>query len=141
MNKIKILTLSAFTAFTLFSFTTLPAKRSTLNVSTLSMKTTGAKATWKKDSHDFGEIPQGKPVTVEFSFTNSGDAALLITDVHTSCGCTAPDYPKEPIAAGKTSTIKVTYNANAVGAFSKTITVKTNGEEETKVLTIKGTVK
>ncbi len=140
MNKIKILTLSALTAFTLFSFTTLPTGvNPTHPVSVL--KTTGAKATWKKDSHDFGEIPQGKPVSVEFTFTNSGDAALLITDVHTSCGCTASDYPKEPIAAGKTSTIKVTYNANAIGVFSKTITVKSNGEEDTKVLTIKGTVK
>lgn len=140
MNKIKSITLLAFTAFTMFSFTTLPTEiNPTHPVSFL--KTTGAKATWKKDSHDFGEIPQGKPVTVEFTFTNSGDAALLITDVHTSCGCTASDYPKEPIASGKTSTIKVTYNASAPGAFSKTITVKSNGEEEMKVLTIRGTVK
>lgn len=106
------------------------------------IKTTGdPKASWVKDSHDFGVIPQGKPVSIEFKFTNSGDAALLITDVVTSCGCTASDYPKEPIPAGKSSTIKVTYNASAIGGFSKTITVKSNELETAKVLTIKGTVK
>ncbi len=141
MNKLKFFTLSAAIAFTLLSFTTLPTVFND-ECSTLMMNPSSApKAIWTKDIHDFGEIPQGKPVTIEFTFTNSGDAPLIITDVKTSCGCTAPDYPKEPIAAGKKSTIKVTYNAAAVGAFNKVITVLTNEKETTKTLTIKGTVK
>src|SRR4051812_8640087 len=108
MNKVKIFTLSAIASFMLFSFTTLPLNS---EQHLFHENLSAPKAVWVKDIHDFGEIPQGKPVSVEFSFTNTGDAALLITDVKTSCGCTAPDYPKEPIAPGKTSTIKVTYNA------------------------------
>ena len=99
------------------------------------------KVSWAKESHDFGEIPQGKPVSVEFAFTNTGEAPLLIADVATSCGCTASDYSKEPIAPGKSSKIKVTYNAANIGAFTKNITVNFSEAEAKKVLTIKGTVK
>lgn len=99
------------------------------------------KVTWVKEAHDFGEIPQGKPVSVEFAFTNAGETPLLIADVATSCGCTASDYSKEPIAPGKSSKIKVTYNAANMGAFTKSITVNFSDTEAKKVLTIKGTVK
>jgi hypothetical protein len=99
------------------------------------------KVTWEKDTHDFGEIPQGKPVSVEFAFTNAGNTPLLIADVATSCGCTASDYSKEPIALGKSSKIKVTYNAANMGAFTKNITVNFSDAEAKKVLMIKGTVK
>ena len=100
-----------------------------------------SKVTWEKEAYDFGEIPQGKPVSTEFVFTNIGEAPLLIADVATSCGCTASDYSKEPIAPGKSSKIKVTYNAANVGAFTKSITVNFSDAEANKVLTIKGTVK
>jgi hypothetical protein len=96
---------------------------------------------WEKESHDFGEIPQGKPVTVSFSFTNKGDEPILIADVATSCGCTASDYSKEPILPGASSTITATYNAAAAGAFNKSITVNFNEPSAKKVLLIKGTVK
>lgn len=100
-----------------------------------------AKISWVKDVHDFGEIPQGKPVTVEFSFANTGDEPLLIADVVPSCGCTASDYSKEAIAPGKSSSIKVTYNAASTGSFSKTITVNFVDGSLRKLLSIKGTVK
>jgi hypothetical protein len=96
---------------------------------------------WEKESHDFGEIPQGTPVTVSFSFTNKGDEPILIADVATSCGCTASNYSKEPILPGASSTITATYNAVAAGAFNKSITVNFNEESAKKVLMIKGTVK
>lgn len=140
MYKLKNVALSAITVFLLFSFTTLPVGLNPKHNASLS-KTTGAKISWKKDVYDFGEIPQGKPVTIYFEFTNDGDSPLIISDVVASCGCTVPDYPKEPIAAGKSSKIKVTYNAANKGTFSKTITVKSNDEAATKLLTIKGTVK
>ncbi len=94
---------------------------------------------WKSDELDLGNIPQGKPVTVQFEFTNTGKEAIVITNVATSCGCTVADYPKKPIAANEKSTITATYNAAAVGAFTKTITV-TLGDNQTKILRIKGTV-
>ena len=99
------------------------------------------KVLWAEESHDFGEIPQGKPVSVEFNFTNTGEEPLLIADVKTSCGCTASDYTKEPVAAGKSSKIKVTYNAAAIGVFTKAITVNFSDAASQKILTIKGTVK
>jgi len=95
---------------------------------------------WKSEQIDLGEIPQGKPATIEFEFTNTGKTAIIITNVKASCGCTATDYTKEPIAAGKKAIVKATYNAAAKGAFSKTVTVTTNAEEAPKVLSFKGTV-
>ena len=95
---------------------------------------------WNEQSFDFGKIEKGKPVTHEFSFTNNGTAPLLIMGVRPSCGCTTPDWTKEPIPAGETGFIKATYNAAAIGAFNKTITVTSNVDGNPVVLTIKGVV-
>jgi hypothetical protein len=95
---------------------------------------------WKSEQIDLGQIPQGKPVTIEFEFENTGKTAVIITNVKASCGCTATDYTKEPIAPGKKAQVKATYNAAAKGAFTKTVTVTTNAEEAPKVLSFKGTV-
>jgi len=135
MKKITFALTICIASFSLMSFSVSPT-----NVSTV-YSSTALKVTWAKESHDFGEIPQGKPVSVEFTFTNSGDEPLLIADVATSCGCTASDYTKEPIAPGKTSKIKVTYNAANPGNFTKTITVNFQDASLKKVLNIKGTVK
>lgn len=93
-------------------------------------------------THDFGTINEnGGPVSVEFPFTNSGDANLLIYEAKAECGCTTPDYPKAPIAPGKGGKIKVTYNPlGRPGAFDKVITVKTNGKPGKVRLKIRGTV-
>ncbi|MEG1617739.1 MAG: DUF1573 domain-containing protein [Bacteroidales bacterium] len=98
--------------------------------------------TFDTTSHDFGNFDEsiGK-VTTEFKFTNSGKAPLLITRTAASCGCTTPEYPKEPIAPGKSGTIKVTYNAKGrPGVFQKTIYVMSNAEPEKSTLIIKGKV-
>ena len=138
MKQIKTLSIIAITCIALMSFTSL----SMVNYQTIvNASDSFIKVAWAKESHDFGEIPQGKPVSVEFAFTNTGDAPLLIADVATSCGCTASDYSKEPIAPGASSKIKVTYNAANIGAFTKTITVNFSDAEAKKVLMIKGTVK
>lgn len=134
MKKLQFALIICIASFSLMSFT------APTHVST-AYNSTALKVTWAKESHDFGEIPQGKPVSVEFTFTNSGDEPLLIADVATSCGCTASDYTKEPIAPGKTSKIKVTYNAANPGNFTKTITVNFQDASLKKVLNIKGTVK
>ena len=100
-----------------------------------------AKVSWAAESHDFGEIPRGKPVSVEFTFTNTGDEPLIVENAQTSCGFTVSDYTTEPIAPGKSSSIKVSYNAAATGSFTKVVTVNFNDAALKKVLNIKGTVK
>jgi hypothetical protein len=93
-----------------------------------------------KTEHDFGTIPQGDPVSCEFTFTNDGDAPLILTDVKASCGCTTPDWPQEPIMPGAKGVIKATYNAAAAGAFDKTITVYSNSSKPELILKLKGVV-
>lgn len=101
-----------------------------------------AAITFKQTTHDFGTFAEelGK-VTTEFTFTNTGNAPLLITRTAASCGCTTPEYPKEPIAPGKSGVIKVTYNAKGrPGVFQKTVYVFANTDPEKNTLIIKGKV-
>ena len=103
---------------------------------------TGAEAEFKfeTESHDFGKIPQGKPVTYEFKFTNVGDQPLIITNVETTCGCTVPEFSKTPIKKGESGIIKASFNAAAAQPFIKQLTVKSNARTPVKVLIIKGEV-
>jgi hypothetical protein len=95
---------------------------------------------WASTTHDFGKIKQGTPVTHEFTFTNTGDVPLIISTVQASCGCTIADYTKDPIAPKGKGFIKATFNAAALGVFTKTLTVNANTEEGVVYLTIKGEV-
>lgn len=95
---------------------------------------------WDKDVHDFGQVAQNSPVSVDFNFTNTGNVPMLITEVKTSCGCTATNYPKAAIEPGATASITVNYNAKAAGSFNKTVMVYANTEEKVKKLQIKGMV-
>jgi hypothetical protein len=93
----------------------------------------------KKTSHDFGKIPQNRPVTYVFEFENTGKEAIKLENVQAACGCTTPEWSKEPVAPGATGTIKVGYNAAAEGPFSKDVVITFNGSQ-TKKITITGTV-
>lgn len=95
---------------------------------------------WENEIHDFGTLAQGKPVTYEFTFTNTTKETVLITNVRPSCGCTAANYTKTPIKPGEKGMVAATYNASASGAFSKSITVTTSDSETPKSLIIKGKV-
>jgi hypothetical protein len=95
---------------------------------------------WVETTHNFGDIPQGTPVTYEFEFVNSGQVPLIISNVRGSCGCTVTDYSKEPVAPGEKGMVKATYNAKALGAFNKSIRVTANVEGGSEVLYIKGKV-
>lgn len=96
---------------------------------------------WDKDTHDFGDIEKGKPVTYEFTFTNTTKQTILVTNVKPSCGCTAANYTKTPIKPGEKGMVAATYNAASPAPFHKTITVTTNEEGAApKVLIIKGKV-
>lgn len=96
---------------------------------------------WDTTTHDFGQIEKGKPVSYEFSFTNTTDQTIMLTKVKPSCGCTATNYTKTPIKPGEKGTVMATYNAAASSKFTKTVQVTTN-EEGTgpTVLMIKGEV-
>lgn len=101
----------------------------------------GAVMTFAEKTHDFGSIKEADgPVTYVFEFTNTGSEPLVIINVNASCGCTRPEYPKEPIMPGKKGKIKVTFNpAGRPGEFSKEVKIRTNGSKR-PVLRITGTV-
>ena len=97
-------------------------------------------AVFKVTTHSFGKIKQHVPATTEFSFVNKGSKPLIIETATAECGCTTPDYPKTPIQKGKAGVIKVTYNAENPGKFTKKVTVKFANIAEPIVLTIEGDV-
>ena len=93
----------------------------------------------KETTFDFGKIPQGKPAYHIFEIVNTGKTPLKLDDVHASCGCTTPEWSRDPIAPGATAQVKVGYNAAAEGPFEKNITITYNSNIS-KPLIIKGTV-
>jgi Protein of unknown function (DUF1573) len=93
----------------------------------------------KEMEHDFSKIPQGKPVYYFFEISNTGKTSLVLDNVQASCGCTTPEWSKDPIAPQASAKIKVGYNAAAEGPFEKTITITYN-TNQTKILRIKGQV-
>jgi hypothetical protein len=108
----------------------------------LHAQTKEANMSFDFDVHDFGKIKEADgPVTVNFQFTNTGSEPLLIKQVQASCGCTSPNWSREPILPGKKGFVSATYNPKSrPGPFNKTITVNSNAATPTKVLTIKGDV-
>ena len=102
-------------------------------------KTTTVK--FNEMSHDWGSINEGDKMTHIFKFTNTGKTDLIISDARGSCGCTVPEWPKDPISPGKTSEIKVIFDsAHKSGQQNKTVTITANTEPISLVLIIKGTV-
>lgn len=94
---------------------------------------------FQKDSHDFGNLAEGAAADHVFQFKNTGKEPIIIQKVQPSCGCTTPDWTKEPILPGKTGIVKASYGTQGrPGPFTKTLTVMSNAG--TKVLTISGTV-
>lgn len=100
----------------------------------------GAQIMFENETVDYGVIEQGSEPFRVFTFTNTGTEPLIITQAKGSCGCTVPTYPKEPIAPGETGEIKVRYDTNRLGKFTKRVTLTTNAPEEKTMLTIKGEV-
>lgn len=95
--------------------------------------------TLKETEYDFGKIPQGKPVTHDFEFTNTGDTPFALDNVRASCGCTTPEWTKDTVAVGATAVIKVGYNAANEGPFTKPVTIIYNGNQSKQII-IKGEV-
>lgn len=103
-------------------------------------KTSKAEITFEKTLHDFGTIPYAGDGTCNFEFKNTGKEPLVLSNVPSSCGCTVPEWPKEPIEPGKTGIIKVKYNTRIPGNFTKTVTVFSNAPNSPVALQIKGVV-
>lgn len=95
---------------------------------------------WASTNHDFGEIPQGSPVSHKFMIENTGNAPLEILSVKPSCSCTVADYTKESIAPGESGYIVAQYSAATPGFFNKSVTVKLNTTEGIRILKLKGQV-
>ncbi|MFK7908285.1 MAG: DUF1573 domain-containing protein [Chitinophagales bacterium] len=92
-------------------------------------------------THDFGNITEGDKVSHVFAFTNNGDEPLIINSAKGSCGCTVPDWPKEPIPPGGESQIKVEFNSKGkAGKQTKTVTINANTDPNPTRLTIKAEV-
>ncbi|SHG07468.1 Protein of unknown function [Salegentibacter echinorum] len=99
-----------------------------------------AKIEFKTETIDYGKIEKGSDGVRIFEFTNTGNAPLIISDVTSSCGCTIPKKPEEPIQPGESGEIMVKYNTKLVGPIRRTVSVYSNAEEATKALKIKGRV-
>jgi|SRR5687767_808642 len=132
---------SVFFAIAFFSFSLAMAQHEGHKHSepVASKPNTGQGLELKVTEHDFGKIPQNKPVYYYFEVTNKSQVPIKIESVNATCGCTTPEWNKEEIQPGATDKIKVGYNAASEGAFEKPITIIYNGGQ-TIQLKIKGHV-
>lgn len=104
-------------------------------------KVNGPEISFKKTTHDYGTIELNGDGAYSFEFTNTGNEPLILSKPRSSCGCTVPSWPKEPILPGETNKIKVTYNTRKAGSFNKTVTIYSNAKKKsTTLLRIKGKV-
>ncbi|MEX2596280.1 MAG: DUF1573 domain-containing protein [Salibacteraceae bacterium] len=99
-----------------------------------------AEIEFEKTVHDFGKMKQHGDASTEFKFTNTGSEPLIISNAKGSCGCTVPEWPREPIQPGQTNSIKVKYDSKRLGPINKSVTITSNGSEQPKVLRIKGNI-
>jgi hypothetical protein len=100
-----------------------------------------AKIVFAEQSYDFGTVVEGPQITHDFKIRNEGKEPLILSNVHASCGCTVPTWPREPILPGKESVVSATYNTSGrPGHFSKTITIESNATGGKNVVTITGEV-
>lgn len=133
----------AVTANTAPAAPAMPAAAATPSAPAAPAVPTGPLTTLKfaETEFDFGTITSGEKVEHVYKFTNTGSEPLIISDAKGSCGCTVPEWPKEPIAPGATNEILVRFDSsNKSGAQSKRVTLTTNTEPAQNFLTIKGQV-
>jgi len=95
---------------------------------------------FSSESIDYGKIEKGSNGVRVFEFTNVGEAPLIIKQIKSTCGCTVPKKPTQPIMPGEKGEIKISYDTKRLGGFSKAITVFSNAKTERKTLKIKGFV-
>lgn len=98
------------------------------------------KLSFEEEEHDFGTIDQGTNVEHTFTFTNTGNAPLVITNATSSCGCTVPTFTKEPIAPGETGEMLVKFNGSGQNQVTKTVNITANTESGKEQIKIKAFV-
>lgn len=90
----------------------------------------GAKIKFNEESKNFGDIKQGEVVKHVFTFKNNGSEPLILSNVLTTCGCTASNWSKDPIMPGKTGTVEASFNsAGKMGQQNKVLTIQSNSQE------------
>jgi hypothetical protein len=143
MKKLCIFTFLALLSIAVFAQTEeKPAKKKRIKKSERVVENTTPKIPVIKFTslvHDYGTLYRNDNGVCTFTFTNIGKADLQLTNVSSSCGCTVPEWPKEPIPPKKSATIKVSYNTGNVGTINKNIFVDSNAGERV-TLSIKGAV-
>ncbi len=97
-------------------------------------------AKFDMETFDFGKIKQNVPAIATYTITNTSNEPIIIESATPACGCTMGDYTKAPIAPGKSGTVTATFNAAALGAIHKTVTLKLNGIEQPLTLNLAGEV-
>lgn len=112
----------------------------TLIIALLSFSLHAQEFKFDKEVIDYGKIAKGDNGERIFTFTNIGDQPLLIKNIQSSCGCTVPKKPEQPIMPGEKGEIKVSYDTKRLGGFSKAITIFSNAKNARKVIKIKGYV-
>ncbi len=96
---------------------------------------------FEKEEFNFGNIKQGDKVQYEFEFVNAGKEPLIITEAHGSCGCTVPEWPKQPLKKGEKGVIKITFDSTGKqGMQDKTVTITSNSTDSPKILHVKGNI-
>ncbi|MCS7074229.1 MAG: DUF1573 domain-containing protein [Bacteroidia bacterium] len=119
-----------------FAQTKAPSTPATVNT-----QTAKPELTFESETFDFGKVNQGEVVKHTFKFKNTGKADLQIQNAQASCGCTVPNWPKDPIKPGGTGTIEVSFNTAGKSNYqNKTVTITSNAEPSTKILYVKGEV-
>ena len=137
MDMQKLILSIVLVVFTVFN---IKAQENTASSQTPAPNPNAPEISFEKTVHDYGTIIQGADGTCEFKFTNTGKEPLILSKPQSSCGCTVPTWPQEPILPGKSDVIKVTYNTHNIGGINKTVTVSSNAKTSRVVLSIKGTV-
>lgn len=115
-----------------------------LALAAYAQKKNGPVITFEKSELDYGRIPQNSERIREFVIVNTGNEPLIIQNATGSCGCTVPEWPKEPIMPKKKAVLRVNYDTSRIGPFSKTVKIYSNainnGPDGTVSFTVKGEV-
>ena len=135
--KYSVSTLILLSGLSIFSVSSY-AQHETLPVST--PKIQGAEITFEKEVHDYGTIEYDSNGDCFFHFTNTGSAPLTISNAVGSCGCTVPEYPRDPIAPGQTGELLVKFNGTGKNQVTKQVTITANTAAGKEILRIKAFV-
>ena len=142
MKKALLLSLSFALAVSVASAQSKPATKPAVADTEQAVKVTGPNITFEQSKFDFGTVTEGDKVENIFRFKNNGTEPLILSNVQTTCGCTVPEWPKDPILPGKTGEIKATFDTKGKGGQqNKVVTIISNAKEGNTQVSLIGNVK